>query len=88
MARCFCCERDIAETRHQGGRYVVDGFRLHTGKTKRVQATTECGENSEHLQLSDPEDFFLCKDCFAKPEITNVWLSTYPDAAQVVALCR
>jgi hypothetical protein len=88
MPRCLRCQREIAVTTHAGETYSVDGFCLHTGKTKRVQTTGDKGEKIDYLQVSEPIDAFLCVDCFARPEIQDVWLSTFPDRDQTDALKR
>jgi len=66
----------------------VDGYRLHTGKTKRIQTAADNSDKTEYLQLYDPRDVFVCVDCFARDEIRNVWLHTFPDIEQAAQLGR
>jgi hypothetical protein len=88
MPSCVRCQREIAETRHQGAAYRIDGYRLHTGKTKRTQTQDESGHVHHHLQLYDPQDVHLCIDCFAVPVIAHVWLSTFPGHEEIDRLRR
>lgn len=86
MPRCSCCHREINATTHQGDAFRVDGYRLHTGKTKRIQTAGDNGDKLDFLQLYEPHDVFVCVDCFARAEIQNVWLQTFPDTDQVERL--
>ncbi|MDP8223757.1 MAG: hypothetical protein P9L99_10395 [Candidatus Lernaella stagnicola] len=88
MPRCLSCGREIVETKHHGETYAIDGYCLHTGKTKRVSAKNDNGTAIEFLQMSEPKDYFLCINCFAKTGTRDVWMSTFPDAGDITTLCR
>jgi len=83
MRRCLCCRREVRETVHRGDGYRIDFYRLHTGKTKRMNTQDEHGRAVEFLQIFDPEDYYLCPECLAKFGNRDVWLQTFPDSGQV-----
>jgi len=87
MPRCYRCQREIAETLHKGDTYRIDGYWLHTGKTKNVQTQADDGHAHHHLQLFDAQNVHLCVDCFARPEIHDVWLR-FPGSDELQKLCR
>jgi hypothetical protein len=86
MPRCLRCQREISETVHRPEAYRIDGFRLHTGKTRRVHTQTEDGHAHSYLQLSDVDNVHLCVDCFRRPGMKDVWLQSFPDIDDLDAL--
>jgi len=85
--RCLRCHRPITETVHQGPKFRVDGYRLHTGKTKLVEIKDDIRNHpSFYLQLYDPENYYLCIDCFAEEKIREIWLRTFPNLEQIEEL--
>lgn len=88
MPRCLRCQREVSETVHQGEQYRLDGFRLHTGKVKRMQSQGKEGESVHYLQLTDPCEIVLCLDCFQVPGIRDVWLRHFPSCEELDAFTR
>ncbi|NLH48056.1 MAG: hypothetical protein GX444_05555 [Myxococcales bacterium] len=88
MPRCVRCQREVNETIHQGDHYRLDGFRLHTGKVKRIQSQSGDGEHQNYLQLSDPCEIFLCVDCFHQPGMSDVWLRHFPSCEELKVFHR
>jgi hypothetical protein len=80
MPRCLHCQREISDTVHRTAGYRVDGYCLHTGKTKRVVAQTEDGRPHAYLQLFEPVNAHLCADCLLLSGMKDVWLQSFPDS--------
>jgi hypothetical protein len=86
--RCVRCDRRIEDTVHTNRRTRVDGYRLHTGKVKQVEAKDNANGAQAYLQLSDPQEVALCVDCFSRTEIHNVWLHGFLAVDQLETLKR
>ena len=85
--QCRRCKRKIGFTVHTNTTVRVDGYRLHTGKTKLVETKGDCDHLPSHyLQLSDPLDVYLCVDCLTEVRIREVWLQNFPSFDQLQTL--
>lgn len=84
--RCLRCSRKVEPTVHTNRETRVDGYRLHTGKVKLVEAKDNANGPPTYLQLFDPQEFALCVDCFGRTEIREVWLHKYLAVEQIESL--
>jgi len=82
--RCFRCRRVIQPTVHLPHEVRVDGYLLHTGKTKRIETKDDCtGKPLVYQQLYDPVEVWLCVDCFSEKDIHDVWLHHFPSPEEI-----
>lgn len=85
--RCVCCRRAIQSTVHTQSQARVDGYRLHTGKVKLVESSTDINRDcAVYLQLYDAMDVYVCTDCFAKKNVHDLWLCGFPTSEEIEPL--
>ena len=81
MRKCSFCKREVHATQHLKDACIVDYYFLMLGKTRRVEASDSQKQDAAHktfLQLIHPKEYFVCKDCREKPDVSKR-IAGYPE---------